>query len=317
MDTTCCTVVALDQAGEALRTCLLWMDSRSAPQAEKIMKVCAGMPALAVNCNGQGPLSAEWMLPKALWLKEEDTDVWNQAAHICEYQDYINMKLTGRLCASSCNTAARWHCDGAACIRSPKEGRPLDLLEALGMQDLADKWPQECLPMGQAVGGLTAEAAAHLGLPTGLRVTQGGPDAFVGMLGLGATSPGQLALITGSSHLHLVCSATPATAAGVWGAYKGAPLPGLCFAEGGQSSTGSILRWARGVFGGEMSYKELDAEAEAVSAGCEGLLAIETFQGSRTPVTDPLQRGALVSNIYGDMSICACICMQAIMRPCE
>ena len=35
-----------------------------------------------------------------------------------------------------------------------------------------------------------------------------------------------MALITGSSHLHLVCCKTPATAVGVWGAYRGAPLPG-------------------------------------------------------------------------------------------
>ena len=46
--------------------------------------------------------------------------------------------------------------------------------------------------------------------------------------------------------------------------------------------------------GSDASYKELDAEAAEVEVGCEGLLALETFQGSRTPVTDPLQRGALV-----------------------
>ena len=32
----------------------------------------------------------------------------------------------------------------------------------------------------------------------GLRVTQGGPDAYVGMLGLGCVQGGQLALVTGS-----------------------------------------------------------------------------------------------------------------------
>ena len=57
--------------------------------------------------------------------------------------------------------------------------------------------------MGEVVGGLTAAAAEHLGLPTGLPVAQGGADAFVAMVGLGTVAPGQLALITGSSHLHL------------------------------------------------------------------------------------------------------------------
>lgn len=97
--------------------------------------------------------------------------------------------------------------------------------------------------MGAFCGKLSEEASEHLNLPVGVPVTQGGPDAFVGMVGLGCINPGQLCLITGSSHLHCVVSSSPATAPGTWGAYKGAPLQGICFAEGGQSSTGSIIRW--------------------------------------------------------------------------
>jgi len=107
------------------------------------------------------------MIPKALWLKEEDREVWNKAATICEYQDFINLKLTGRLCASSCNCAARWHWDGQAAIESQQLGRPLELLRKLGMAELAEKWPSECLAMGAQVGGLTESAAAHLGLRQG------------------------------------------------------------------------------------------------------------------------------------------------------
>ena len=73
--------------------------------------------------------------------------------------------------------------------------------------------------MGQCVGEITEEAAAHLGLRAGTPVVQGGADAFVGMVGLGATNtPGAVGLITGSSHLHLavVDATAPKTAAGVW-----------------------------------------------------------------------------------------------------
>mmetsp|Transcript_30315 Transcript_30315/g.63484 ORF Transcript_30315/g.63484 Transcript_30315/m.63484 type:complete len:520 (+) Transcript_30315:2-1561(+) len=115
------------------------------------------------------------------------------------------------------------------------------------------------------------------------------------MVGLGCTSPGQLCLITGSSHLHCVVSSASSTAPGTWGAYRGAPLPGISFAEGGQSSTGSIIRWARNILGEtEREYKELDGDAAEIPPGCDGLVALETFQGSRTPITDPLQRGALL-----------------------
>ncbi len=115
------------------------------------------------------------------------------------------------------------------------------------------------------------------------------------MIGLGCIYPQQLCLITGSSHLHCVVTSKPTTAKGTWGAYRGAPLKGTNFAEGGQSSTGSIIRWAKTLFGAQdLEYKVLDDEAAMVSPGCDGLIALETFQGARTPVTDPLARGALL-----------------------
>ena len=64
VDTTCCSVVALDSAGNAVRPALIWMDVRSAKQAEQL--VATGDAALCINSNGNGPVSAEWMIPKAL-----------------------------------------------------------------------------------------------------------------------------------------------------------------------------------------------------------------------------------------------------------
>lgn len=221
VDTTCCSVVALDENHEPLRPALLWMDARSAPQTREIMDKCKGDPALAVNCNGEGPISAEWMTPKALWIKQNEPDIWKKAQTICEYQDYINYKLTNRICASSCNAAARWHWDGEESVLAddsdPYRGRPMSLYQKLDMDELANKLPSKCLDMGALVGRLTKQAAQDLGLTEGLLVAQGGPDAFVGMVGLGCIYPQQLCLITGSSHLHCVVTSKPTTATGTWG----------------------------------------------------------------------------------------------------
>jgi ribulose kinase len=197
VDTTCCSVLALDQKFSPLRRCLLWMDQRSAQQTTEIMDKCVGDPALNVNSGGEGPISAEWMLPKALWLNQKEPDVWKEATTICEYQDYINYKLTNTLVASSCNAATRWHFDGEECIKestedNPYPGRPNYLYQKLGIPELASKLPQKCIPMGALVGPLTSEAAQHLNLPQGVPVAQGGADAFVGMIGLGCVNPGQV-----------------------------------------------------------------------------------------------------------------------------
>ena len=292
VDSTACSVVALDAEMRPLRNCLLWCDSRSSKQCDEIIAKGKGDPALRVNCDGKGPISAEWMIPKALWLKQEEPETWSSSTFICEKQDFINWKLTGDLVSSGCNTAARWHFNGV--------DPPISLLEKLDLTDLLAKWPKKMVPMGELVGSLSRESASALGgLPeTGIPVVQGGPDAYVGMLGLGVMDPKRMALITGSSHLHLCVSERSLSGSGFWGAYKDAPMAGLCFAEGGQSSTGSLLQWAKKLMGGSssegVSFATLDAEAERAPPGADGLLCLETFQGSRTPETDPRARGALV-----------------------
>ena len=289
VDTTCCTVVALDQEGKALRPAILWMDMRSAKQAERIL--LTKDPALRINNGGHGPVSAEWMVPKALWLKENEPEVYNQAKYICEYQDYMNFYLTGRMCASVNNISIRWHYDADT-------GWPLSLLKSLDMSELLAKWPQEVLKLGDIVGGLTKEAAAHLGLPVGLPVAQGGADAFVGMIGLGVIRPGEMALLTGSSHLHLGCSDKMFESRGVWGTYRNAVIDGVNVVEGGQTSTGSIVAWLKKVSLIE-DYEELNKEAESIAPGCDGVLSLDHFQGNRTPFTDPLSRGAITGLSLG------------------
>ena len=86
--------------------------------------------------------------------------------------------------------------------------------------------------MGEIVGQLSPSAAKDLSLPEAIPVIQGGPDAFVGMIGLGCVYPGQLALITGSSHLQLCVTDKDMGAVGTWGTYNGAPLKSLNVAEG-------------------------------------------------------------------------------------
>jgi len=69
----------------------------------------------------------------------------------------------------------------------------------------------------------------------------------------------------------------------------------LNFAEGGQSSSGSVVSWARReLISGSISYSSLDDESSKISIGADGLVALESFQGSRTPFTDPLARGCLI-----------------------
>ena len=175
VDTTACSVLALDKDYNPLRPCLLWMDTRSASQCIEILEKGNNDEALLVNCNGKGPLSAEWMIPKALWIKQNEPNIWRKAKFICEKQDYFNYKLSGEFVASGCNVGARWHWNAERCEKG-EEGRPISLLNKLSLDDLLEKWPKKCIRMGQKVGAMTQEARKHLGIETNneIMVIQGG-----------------------------------------------------------------------------------------------------------------------------------------------
>ena len=72
---------------------MIWMDARSARQADAA--AASGDPALRVNGAGAGPVSAEWMIPKSLWVKENQRELFDRAEQIGEFQDYLNLRLTG------------------------------------------------------------------------------------------------------------------------------------------------------------------------------------------------------------------------------
>ena len=167
VDTTCCSVLALDEKGEPLRPCMIWMDVRSSTEAADVL--ATGDPALRINGAGTGPISAEWMIPKALWLNRHQPEIYARARMIGEYQDYINLKLTGEWVGSLGNSCIRWH------YQTQHGGVPHSLLKALDMSELAGKWPQKMLAPGAPIGGLLKSAAEHLGLKPGTLVVQAHP----------------------------------------------------------------------------------------------------------------------------------------------
>lgn len=284
--TTCCSVVALDEEGDALRPAIIWMDVRAGKEADAVL--ATGDPAVMVNGAGKGPVSAEWMVPKALWLARNEPGTFERAHTICEYQDYMTIKLTGERAGSQSNVSLRWH------FSSDRGGRPDTLIEKLGLDALKEKWPARIVAAGDVIGPLGSKAADELGLSTSVKVVQGGVDALVGMIGLGVAKPGQLALITGSSHLQFGITDKPIFAPGMWGAYADTIYPGRYMVEGGQTSTGSIIQWLGRLMNGTMDLDALNRKAAELEPGSDGLIVQDHFQGNRTPYTDPLSRGAII-----------------------
>ena len=294
-DCASCNVVALDGAGRPLRPALLWMDERAHEAAAALTRL--GSPHFRY-CGGS--LSPQWMLPKALWLKQHEPGTYERAAWLVEATDLLTHRLTGQWTASLDNATAKWN------YVRPLGGWPLDVLKAAGLDELPAKWPRRVLPVGSVVGPLDRAVAEATGLTPATLVAQGGVDAHAGMLGLGAIEAGDLALIVGSSTCHMALTRSPVFA-DIWGPYPDAVAPDTFLLEGGQTATGSIVQWLLGlagftaddVSGRASALAALEAEARGVPPGGEGLVVLDHFQGNRTPHKDPHARGAFIGLTLG------------------
>ena len=179
------------------------------------------------------------------------------------------MRLAGERCASLNNVGLYWH------YANRDGGWASGIVEKLGMPDILEKWPSRVVAPGEVVGNLSAAAAAELGLSTRTKLVQGGADALIEMIGLGVSKPGQLALITGSSHLQFGVTDAPLRARCL-GSYADIVYSGRYIVEGGQTSTGSIINWFRRLLG-SVDPDELNAKAALLPPGsrvdCAGSLS--------------------------------------------
>jgi FGGY-family pentulose kinase len=294
VDATASTVLAVDEQGGPLLPAIMWMDVRASEEAARIEET--GDPAL--KYSGYGAVSAEWGLPKVLWLKENEREAYDGAGRVCDCLDWINHRLTGEWTSSINVVSTKYFYD------RDEGGWPESLYGTVGVDDAMEKFPPTVLDLGSVVGGLRREAAEELGLRIGTPVAQGALDAYSGALGLGVVEPGKLALITGSSHVMIGQSAAPIHGHGLWGAYTDAMIPGQYTVEAGQVSTGSVVAWFNNRYAGEAvtaeaqkrgvdPYVVLTEMAEKVPIGSDGLVVLDYFQGNRSPHTDPLARGMM------------------------
>ena len=91
LDAFASTMVVCDRNAQPLRPAILWMDGRASLEAEEIERT-----GDAVLKYGGGHESVEWMLPRLLWLKRNQPDVYARAERIVEALDWFTYRLTER-----------------------------------------------------------------------------------------------------------------------------------------------------------------------------------------------------------------------------
>ena len=282
-----CTVVVLDDRSRPLRPALLWMDERALKEAEEITR--SNSPVLRYS---GGKVSPQWMLPKTLWLLRHEKGIFDQAFRIVEQTDFITYRLTGQWTLSYNNLVAKWN------YANPVNGWPEGFLDSVGLAEAKPKWPSRILPVGARISKLDPAVAKETGLPETILVVQGGIDSHAGMVGMSAVQDGDIAIVMGTSTVVMGQSERPIFA-DIWGPYPDAVIAGAYTLGGGQTTTGSIIQWLVASLAGAPAddlnrvLGSLEQKAASLPPGSDGLVALDHFQGNRTPLKDAKSRGAI------------------------
>ncbi len=309
----CCSTqgegtVCVDRDGEAIGRALLWLDMRGAGAIARRLR------GRWLNIHGHDPAKLwRWLrltggVPARsgkdsaghiAWIRDHDPGRYERTWKFLNVLDYMNLRLTGRFCATHDSMLTAWVTDNRDPARIRYDDR---LIGMLGIE--RDKLP-DLVASTEVIGSILPQVAEALGLKWGTRVVAGGIDNS--MVAVGAATEDF------EPHLYLGTSSwlgahVPARKTDVRHKIAAVPcaVPGRYMAMAMQSAAGATLSFLRDrilfhpdeLLSDEQRpdvYEVLNTIAARVPPGANGLIYMPWLFGERTPVDDPSLRAGLVN----------------------
>ncbi|MFT4108098.1 xylulokinase [Propionicimonas sp.] len=321
--TVCCSTqgegtIAVDAGGEPLTNCILWMDMRGAASLRShfggrpaVNGLSASRYARWIRLTGGAP-SPTGKDPAAhmLWVRDQLPAVYERTAVFLNVLDYLNLRLTGRVVATADSILTSWVTDN----RDPRR-ICYDAALVAGSGIDAAKLP-EIVACTDVIGTLTADAAAHLGLPESVVVVAGAIDNTAAAVGAGTIAHGECHLYLGTSSW--IAGHVPAKKTDVLHGIASVPcaLQDRYLMTALQATAGGNLNWLRdNVVGPGDPLVAADVRGEfftladrilpGIPAGSNGVLYTPWIFGERVPVDDHALRAGLFNvslhNTRGDL----------------
>lgn len=254
-----------------------------------------GEETILARCGNA--LTSQSVGPKILWLQRKHPEIWARTGKILTSTSYLVWRLTGRYVIDHYTAANFSPLYDVATQNWCFDFAP-DVARADQLPDLM--WSTEI------AGQITAQAAAQTGLATGTPVTCGTIDAAAEAMSVGVRQTGDMMMMYGSTIFIIEVAERRVADARLW--YAPWLFPGDHANMAGLATSGTLTHWFRDQMTGlerETAFSTLATEAEASPKGAKGLIVLPYFSGERTPIHDPLAKGAIfgldLTHTRGDM----------------
>lgn len=275
------SLVLLDQTGAVLRNAILWNDVRTTAQCKTIMDQ---MGARVIEITKNKALEG-FTLPKLLWVKENEPEIWSQAARFLLPKDYLGYWLTGNQQMEYSDAA------GTLLLDVTNKVWSRDILEAF------DVPADFCPPLVRSIdciGTVKQEIVEELGLTSDIKVIAGGADNASAAVGAGIVHDNTAMCSIGTSGVFLAYEPDGTKNYEGHLHYFNHAEPEKYYSMGVTLAAGHSLNWFKKTFAKDLSYEELLSGIDEISAGSDGLFFTPYIVGERTPYTDSQVRGSFI-----------------------
>ncbi len=333
VDTTGSSPVAVDKTGTPLALIpgfesnpnamfVLWKDHTAVDEAAAINRHAKKFDINYLQFVG-GIYSSEWFWAKLLHILKEDEEVRKSCYSWVEHCDWIPFLLTG---GEDVHEMKRSVCAaGHKALWAPEWGGlpPDDFFTTLDpvLKGFTGRLYTDAYTSDKPAGKLSVEWAGRLGLTTEVVIGVGGFDAHMGAVG-GQIEPYHLSKVMGTSTCDMLVAPIPDVEGilveGICGQVPGSIIPGMMGMEAGQSAFGDAYAWFKNVLAWPLKNillqsKLADTEtlnklveettdkiipalsrlAEQLTLTEEGELAVDWFNGRRTPDANQVLKGVI------------------------
>ncbi|NQT59105.1 MAG: carbohydrate kinase [Bacteroidetes bacterium] len=266
-------VFPVDASGNPLLPAIMWQDKRT----DALCLEMAQYNDDAYYHTGL-PITSVFSAVKMLWIKNNHPQIYNKTWKMAGIYDYIMFLLTGEFITDE-SVASRFNLFDL--IEKKWNKRLLDIFSIN-----QDQLPEVHLP-GSICGYLQNKTASLTGIQSGVPIITGGGDQQCASLGLGVTSPGKVAVNTGTGAYIIALLDSPKFDPEKKMYNNISAIPGKYILESSIPTAGTIYRWFSETFldsSREPStrFAQIDQEIAAAPAGSNGVLLMPYFTGEGT-----------------------------------
>lgn len=274
--------VLLGNDNRPLGNAIIWRDQRAIEEAAWLDEHVS--PEECMDWVGAARLGDPYSSPaRFLWLKNHDPR-YPQAAFILQPKDFMGFMLTGVVATDPNSSFLLMH-------PQTHTYHPA-FLQLLG---LTERQLPPVRKITDLLGSITRSSAQLTGLAEGTPVFVGTIDAYCDTLAGGAFIPGQAVDVSGTSEIVSLGVSRQVEGQGIFFARLEDEIQFLC---GPMKVGGYLLTWLANSFypemKGKIDYSRLEADANQIPAGANGLVFLPYLQGEKAPLWDSQVRGAFL-----------------------